>query len=453
MSRNDCVLFTAGHGFYHFAISRDVFDRSLYYNLLLQPQLGVPDHYFLQGEWIGAHLGEYPARDSWLEVGLRNNFVVPFFRLEGRGLPEILAEMLKGDRRGFSDHAKEIADRLSRTPSVPRHWSSKSNSKMFGETLSHYATAPDPPMLEMGFGLDPDDFCGFWARSREWIAEELARGYERSTARLGTNGLLLSQMIQVSGERILGDKCGEIRSVSQLLSRAKSERGLEAYSDLRTYYTMVSELYNRSLADTLFTAPNSPRWQYYVAALDVWREQLEQFRENEPSSPNHVENIDVVIRLPKVAHLRRVSGDTFLSIRKSAACERFFESMASWRAEPNSATLREELVDTLHRYSDLIVKQVGDSVGFIGLRPHFVSRVSDIMRLGERVPQLVHGVLAVAGMSVLTNGLPLSGQVSLFGLAGVLTAAKLVTPSERVTGTISPSRGPRFCGDVSINRT
>ena len=52
MRHSNSVLFTAGHGFYQFAVQRTTVDRSLYYNLLLQPSLAIPDHYFLQGTWL-----------------------------------------------------------------------------------------------------------------------------------------------------------------------------------------------------------------------------------------------------------------------------------------------------------------------------------------------------------------------------------------------------------------
>lgn len=453
MRRDDCVLFTAGHGFYHFAISRHTFDRSLYYNLLLQPKLAIPDHYFLHGEWIGAHLEPHPARDSWLEVGLRNGFVVPYFRQDKRGLGGILDVMLEGDRRGFGKNARDIAERLDRTPVKPRHWSSKNNSRAFGEGLSRYLMATEPPIMELGHGLDPEDFCGLWHRSRMWIDDELTRGFERSTDKLRSPGMLLSQMIQVSGERVLGDKCGRIRDIGELLVRAKTEHGIEAYRDLRAYYTLVCELYNRSLSDTLFTAPNSPKWRYYVAALDLWREQLVPSGNSlDPAAEDPADAVDVVINLPKPVHLRQVTGDTLLAIRRSPACERFFESLALWKAESTSAVLRDELIGSLRRYSELIIKEVGASVGLMRLRPTFVSRVTDIVRLVDRSPQVVYGLLAVAGTGVVTGTVPLPAQVTLFSLSALLTVAKHVSPYERVRGVVSPVRGVHLHGDVSVSR-
>lgn len=463
MTHDDSVLFTAGHGFYHFAISQARFDRSLYYNLLLQPKLAIPDHYFLQGKWMGAHIEQYPARDSWLEIGLRNGFIVPYFRQEGKTLPAILDDMLKVDRRGFDKNARQLAERLSRTPSTPRYWSSHANSKLFGEGLSHYMKSTEPPMMDMGAGLDPDDFCGFWERSRAWISDELAQGYERSTKLLSTEGMLLSQMIQITGERVLGPECGKIRNITDLLTRTRLSRGSQAHSDVRSYYTLMCELYNRSLSDTLFTARNSPKWRYYVAALDMWREQLALG--NLATSSAHLGNVfdlDIVIKLPKLAHLRRVSGDVLLSIRQSPACERFFESLVSWKTQPTSATLCGELVDALARYSEIIVDQVGGSVGLMGLRPQFVSRASDILELVDRTPQFFQGLIAVAGAgAVATAAVHQSAEVSLlhrspefsiFGLFALLTIAKSISPHEKVSGSISSDGGVRLDADVSISR-
>lgn len=448
MLPEDSVLFTAGHGFYHFAISQDVFDRSLYYNLLLQPKLAIPDHYLLQGQWMGTHLSQYSSRDSWLEIGLRNGFVVPYLRREGRTLAKILEEMRKADRRGFFDDAMYIAERLGRTPFKPRHWPSKSNSRAFGEAVSHYLMATNPPFVEMRRDLDPDDFNGFWARSRGWIESELSIGFERSESLLRAPGMLLSQMIQISGERVLGDNCGGIFSIGDLLSRVQREKGTEARSDLHAYYTVLCELYNRSLADTLFSAKNSPKSESYIAALHMWREELAS--EDARVAPTN--SLDVIITLPKIDQLRRTSGDTLLSIRKSAVCERFFESLESWKAQPTSVRLQGELTESLCRYSESIVKQVGDSVGVLGLRPQFVSRVTDILRLVDKSPQLVIAMLAVGGVGAMTGIPSPAAQFSLFGLSALLTAAKQVVPYKTVAGTISPASGFAFEGEISISR-
>lgn len=171
------ALFAAGHGFYQFALSRQAFERSLYYNLLLQPALAIPDHYFLQGEWLGDHLDDYPGRDSWIESGLRNGFIAPHFRREASGLADLLALMEGSDRRGFGSRARDIAERLDRVPFKAAHWSSAANSAGFGVALKSYLSADEPPMMELS--IDPDDFASFWLRSREWVGGELDIAAER----------------------------------------------------------------------------------------------------------------------------------------------------------------------------------------------------------------------------------------------------------------------------------
>ncbi|MFE4577934.1 hypothetical protein [Streptomyces chartreusis] len=452
MSRPDSALFAAGHGFYQFAISRNSFDRSLYYNLLLQPALAIPDHYFLQGRWLGDHLAEYSSRDSWIEIGLRNGFVTPYFRREGSRLSELLTFMEGSDRRGFSVEALRIAERIDRTPFTACHWSSVDNSTLFGAALTSYLGAEQAPMLDRG--MDPDDFVGFWNRSREWIGQELAIASERSSTLIGSEGILLSQLIQVSGERILGDDSGRIENISELLSRVKVQVGATAERDLRLYYTCACELYNRSLASTILTAGSSPRWEPFVAAMDLWRNNL---LSGEADSGGVVgypdELIDVSIRLPRPAHLRSVSGDVLLTIRRSPACERYFEALSHWRRAPTDQTLRDELVDSLRRYSSEITKHVGKEVGVLGFRPHFISKVSDVSGIVEKVPGVVQGFLAVgatAGAAAAGTSSPLI-PAGLFSLFCLQVAAKYVSPSKSTKVLISPRLGARIRADITVS--
>ncbi|MFF0468142.1 hypothetical protein ACFYPX_12045 [Micromonospora zamorensis] len=455
VQHSDSVLFSAGHGFYQFAVSRSAFDRSLYYNLLLQPALAVPDHYFLQGRWLGEHLDGYPSRDSWIESGLRNGFVVPCFRRESSSLSTLLGLMEKTDRRGFSERATDIAERLDRTPFQSRYWASATNSRSFGIAFMRYMTADDPPILDLR--VDPDDFIGFWSRSRVWIDQEIANGLERSSDKIGSDGLLLSQLIQVSGERVLGADCGRISSVEELLKRVRTEVGTIAERDLRAFYTCACELYNRSLADTITTAPGSPHWNYFIAAMDLWRDEIL----HDEAGPGGVsrpaaEEMDVVIRLPRVSHLRRVSGDVLLAIRRSSACERYFESLAHWRLAPHRHALRGELVEALHNYSAEIRRQVGKDVGFLGLRPQFISSATDVSSVIEKLPGLVQGFLAVGATAATTAAT--GGQVSplvpigLFSLFCLQTVAKYHSPSQSIEAGISNRAGVRIYPDVTISR-
>lgn len=447
---SESVLFSAGHGFYKFAVPQAAVDRSLYYNLLLQPALAIPDHYFLQGTWLGDHLGGYPARDSWVEAGLRNGFIKPYFREESRNLSELLSLMEGADRRGFNGHAKDVAERVDRTPFTASHWSSADNSASFGDALRRYLSEDTAPVLELR--VDPDDFVGFWGRSRDWIDRELEVASERSSTVLGSEGILLSQLIQVSGERLLGSDCGRIRNIDELLSRVRTEVGVTAERDLRAYYSCACELYNRSLADTIITVPNSPRWNHYVAAMDLWRDHILIDANSEGGAGPSAEEFDVEIRLPRVHHLQRVSGDVLVAIRNSPACRRYFESLTYWQLAPTSGARRAELVDTLRRYSEEIRKQVGNDVGGLGLRPQFMSKVSDVSDAIEKVPDLVQGFLAVGTYTTAVSDLSPLVPAGLFSLFCLQMVAKHHSPSESVDVEISGRRGVRLYPDVTISR-
>lgn len=454
MSATDSVLFTAGHGFYQFAISRDAFDRSLYYNLLLQPSLAIPDHYFLQGHWLGAHLDDHPSRDSWIETGLRNGFVVPYFRREHSRLSELLTIMEDADRRGFARHAGVIAERIDRTPFEASQWSSTANSVSFGVAAHHYLGASEPPMIEMS--VDPDDFAGFWARSRDWVCRELEIATDRSAALLGSHGVLLSQLIQVSGERLLGADCGRISNVDELLSKVAAALGSTAERDVRVYYTALCELYNRSLADTILTTSNSPRWGGYVAAMDLWRADLLSGETDTPDDATASEAFDLTVRLPWPRQLRSVSGDVLLSIRRSPACDRYFESLSYWRAAPHDHRLQEELVTSLQKYSSEIMKQVGKDVGVLGLRPQFISKVSDISQAVEKSPGVVQGFLALGATAGAAAGAAAADSspfvpAGLFALFCLRAAVKYYTPSQDAHVSVG-RHGIRVRPDITITR-
>jgi len=451
MTAPDEALFSAAHGFYNFAITDATRNRSLVYNLLLQPAIALPEHYFLQGSWLTKHFDRAPSRDSWVEVGLRNGFVVPYLRREGSRFAELLSTMQASDRRGFGTHANSVAERLDRTPFTPRQWSSPTNSEVFGTVLSEYMRVDKPPMLHAQ--ADPDDFRGFWSRSRDWIDAELHEAGERSYDKLGSDGMLLSQLIQVSGERLLGQDCGRIDSIDDLLGRARRQLGAGAERDLRAYYTCVCELYNRTLADSLNSAPNSPRWEHFVAAMDLWRDDVldEDPAASEEGLP--LPDFDIEIRLPRVEHLANLSGDVLLAVRRSAPCERYLESLALWKAAPHDQVLRDELVSALQRYAEEMRKLVGKDVAVFGMKPQFVSKVSDISRALERVPGMVQGFLAVgATAATMAQALPQVVPMGLFGLFALQSAAKYYSPTKQIEVELSASTGVHIHADVTISR-
>jgi hypothetical protein len=450
----EATLFTAGHGFFQFALTPATVRRSLYYNLLLQPALAIPDHYLLHGNWLTTHLAPWKGRDSWVEMGLRHGWVRPYLREEGSQLSEILVKMQAADRRGFSEQADRIAARLDRTPFDAVPWSSSDNSRLFGATLATYLTAEQPPVLEAH--VDPDGFLDFWARSRGWIHHELASARARSAELLDGPGLLLSQLIQVSAERITGDNRSSVNSVDDLLQLARSSASPAAAGDLQMLYTCAAEIYNRSLADTILTASNSPAWSGYIAAMDLWRDgTLDQDGAPSHGHPHDVDSdLELVVRLPHPRALERTSGDVLTAIRRSAAADRYFESLANWRAASTSVARRSELVDCLRRYSEEIRTQVGKEVGMLGLRPRFIGQVTDVSSVLQKVPSLVQGVLAVTTTTAAsaTGHEAAAVPVGVFTLFALQIVTKYVSRTERVTAAITGDNGLRIRPDVTIDR-
>lgn len=453
MSETPPMLFTAAHGFYQFAVPAETLERSLYYNLLLQPSVAIPDHYLLQGSWLAEHLSHYPSRDSWVEVGLKHDLIRPYLRQGEKSLVTSHESMAQADRRGFHTEARFLAERLDRTRYVARDWDSATNSRGFQLAVERFVRDGSTPSLELP--TDPDDFLRFWTSSRSWIDLEFAQAADRSAELLGSDGLLLSQLIQVTGERLLGRNCGRIANIQHLLSQVRTKLGIGAAREVRAYYTFACELYNRTLADTISSSPNSPKWGGYIAAMDMWQEHARLTNSSDSSSIANEPPLDLEIRLPSPTHLRRVSGDALMTLRKSPACERYFESLLHWQSKPDSLHAQHELTATLRRYSEEIRKHVGKEVGTFGFHPQFISQVTDLSRILERTPSVLFGFLATAGMTTAAS----FGQVSPFVPAGMLTlfclqtVAKYRVPTRKIGVTASPGSGIKMHIDVTITRS
>lgn len=93
-------------------------------------------------------------------------------------------------------------------------------------------------------------------------------------------------------------------------------------------------------------------------------------------------------------------------------------------------------------------------MGVLGLRPQFISKVSDVSGLLGRVPDLVQGFLAVGATTAAAANSEVSPLVpaSLFSLFCLQTVAKHYSPFESVDVEISGRRGVRIYPDVTISR-
>ena len=140
------AYFTAGHALYHFDIDQSVFDRSLFYNLLFRPAIGWPDHFFLSGQYVANHLGEKGYGDSWLEWGIKEGLIRPFFRVDAESFSDIFHHLMESGIKGLNIHeGPALADRLDRvlrreTPGVRKRLGS---SLLLTLALNSYESRAD----------------------------------------------------------------------------------------------------------------------------------------------------------------------------------------------------------------------------------------------------------------------------------------------------------------------
>jgi len=384
MNPEEMVFFTAGHGFYQFHIDRKTYQRSLYYNLLLQPHLAAPDHFFLQGRFVVEHLAERKGRDTWLEIALRNGFLVPFFREGHTSFSRILRTYRSTNLKGFTSSAEDIAERLDGTFDSKLKWDSHDNSVRFRKKFESFLQAPPPKLLDH-VHVDFLDYIGFLERSKRRYLIDIALARERANDH---DSLPISLLLQATTDRLFGAGVKNLFGVDELLAEMyRRQFSNEGIRDIRILFTLACEYYNRTLAESLLAAANSPRWCGYLAALDLAGAQGTAEKEADESIA-HSENIKEVITLPVLRVLRKTSGDVLLTIRRRPAAKRYFESLVAWKRDPSDPNC-DCLIDAIIRYAEVIRYEVGSKVATEQLMPRFLSRAAAITEFLGKTPSSV----------------------------------------------------------------
>lgn len=383
MKKKDLTFFTAGHGLYNFHIDRNTFERSLYYNLLLQPFIAIPDHFLLQGTYIFQHLSQRRSRDTWLEIALKNGFMIPFFRSEQASLRKILPEMRSTGLKGFTSQAEGVAERLDGIYPNSERWDPKNNSEIFRHIFEKIFKGI-PPILPRRIWDEHLDYGGFWVRSEHWRQNDINMARELA---IDKETLPLSLLIQATAYRILGKGNEHIISVGDLLTKLKNV-GLphSELEDIRIFYTLACEYYNRALAESVLASPNSPKWTGYLAALDFDLNDRDNELSTEIDQDENCENtIETEIELPILRVLKSLSGDCLLEIRRHQTFERYIQALSKWKSSPNKYSA-EILTAELKRYSEVIRKKVGDEISTEQLQPKFLTRIGGIVEFVEKIP-------------------------------------------------------------------
>jgi len=390
MSQDERVFFTAGHGLYNFHIDSYTFDRNLYYNLLLQPALVAPEHFFLQGHYIIEHLGGRRSKDTWLEIALRKKFVIPFFRSNVDTFGEALVHYRETGLKGFTPEADQAADYLDTviTPEVRKErWNSTGNSMRFRKKFEAIFRGPPPIMPEHGEVYCADYYAKFWADSEEWRNQDIKTAKKRAKK---AGALPISVLLQATADRLFGEKKVDVRDVRHLIEKMADQESLKKLvPDVKIFYLLACEYYNRTLADSLLAASNTPRWSPYISALDF---NTSSNKHSAESNPRGKQFPKTTISLPAIKVLQKCSGDVLASIRETDAFDRYCEALLAWKRD-GLETQCERLTAELLVYANVIRKKVGEAVGHKAtsenFEPRFLPKLSGIVDFLDKVPDFV----------------------------------------------------------------
>ena len=376
MGAPELVFFTAGHGLYNFKVSQDSFDRSLYYNLLLQPGLACSDHFLLQGSYVKNHLSLYEENESWIEVALKEKILVPHFRNDNAKFGDLYKHMQATGLHGLNPHSGEIAKRLDNANTSKRYWPSYMVAERYYSILEKYLSEESPPHFKTSIDDEDRKFMLFWERIDEWRLPEIQKAAEWTQAKPGSHGIQISELINVTSERLFEDKSLKIESVSDLISYAKKKRiSHEMIEDIEIYYSIICEIYNQNLAEAFAASSNSPVSNNYITSLHLWKGNLlnkmsEESRKNIDSNEVHHN-----IKLPSLKTIRQTNGYCIVDIRERPAAQNYFQALKNWKSLPNGDN-ESKLLSALDSYARLICKAIGNEIAPNQFRASIISRTS-----------------------------------------------------------------------------
>ncbi len=377
------TFFTAGHGLYHFDISQDTFDNSLYYNLLIQPGLAWSDHFFLQGTYVEKHLENHRSGntwgESWIEAGLRDQKIIPFFR--HRDAPDfILLEesMRSGTLKGLNLQSLLLAKRFNSALSAWGFWPLEKIAEKYYLVLKAYFNSKTPPWLGPNPAVEHKEFTDFWNRVRNLAIDIIESAYNK-TKQKGADGVQVSEIINATAEKYINIVASEtpINTVDELLSLLDAQiNDLAIKDDLRIFFSLIMELYNHNLAECLDTQPNSPKTNNRLASVHLfkrnlfWGSDLPEYIEPE------IDSLKEFVSLPRLEVLKNTSGTTLREIWGHNSAIDYFNALELWRANPIEN--QGNLLEKFHKYTKYICDKVKGSTP-VDYEMKAIDKTTDIM--------------------------------------------------------------------------
>lgn len=357
-------FFAPGVMSHHVSLEPGDFERSFYYNLLLQPPVSILDTaFFIVKEMEEQYRA--PVGFTWLQAAVKAGAIIPIFR-EGNSFQEVVSKLKSDNFVGLTPDAQNIASGLdAHGIKEVRRFPSRSVFHMgrsLGEQLQGLFLQREAPVLSRLPDRALYLISEFWDRTaswrRRWIETAVsARDYARDGLRLSELYLIAARTLDPEG----GSKITNGQDVLAVARRALDDPML--VQDVRALLILMDLVWQQNFRTGMRKSGVAmglclPRWHPLLSYFDLdimpptGVSAIDQDSDFEPADALDVE---LTIELPTLSALKKTDGNVFTTIWENGAAYR--KALHSWRQMPTRNNYR-FLANEIGQYSEIIRRAV-----------------------------------------------------------------------------------------------
>lgn len=356
------VLFAASHALSSFFVDDTRWRDSLILNLLFQHKVHIPDNGLLGAPRVTQHLKNRKGNESWLEKALVEHILVPHFR-ESKSYTDQLHELTKLRGLELNQEQVALAQKLDKHAVEPEIWP-PSVGRAYKDLLDDRLRASDPGFFDtLADNEVGEELVSFWSRTEEWRTEWLDQSAV-ATERENREGIMLSILLQISADRVfekLKIARRKVETMTEVLREVKA-REPKLAQDLRIFYKIVCELYNRNHASAFGVRPNT-------ASFDPFSDVIAKGRWVLPGAdlgydPAKYEVLGTVtLPAPNVLE-KYLDGQAFFDVRRSDEGIHYRDQLRSWSGQPTDPTRTYGLFRSIQDYCAFISRTIDAKATF-----------------------------------------------------------------------------------------
>lgn len=241
------VLFSPSVPAHQAALEPGDLEAGLYYGLLLEPSLAFLDSSFFAIPAYERHVKasrECGFGESWLEMGLREDAIVPLVREEVSNFGDVLDVLIHDKYVGVSEGQRGFAEELGNMART-QVWPSPQEYGFGVQLAKRIQKVFLSDVAPMAKGLSSEaafTAMQFWSETREWrerwIPKAINKRYELSGS---GHGLRLMDFIQAAGQDILRSTSADIRTSDALLRAGSRVLSRDKLNLLRALLVLLDQ--------------------------------------------------------------------------------------------------------------------------------------------------------------------------------------------------------------------